>query len=98
MGRGWPSTTRRGAAARVGTKRPAAPITQPPVRPTPNGAAFVAGAERRKAVAIPGAGSGSPTTAPDLTPPTNPDGSKMSVAQTVAWHRSRVATGNVVLR
>ncbi len=92
------STSRRGAAARVGSKRPAAPITQPAARQTPNGAAFVAGAERRKAVAIPSAGSGSPSTAPDLTPPRNADGSAMSVAQTVAWHRSRVATGNVVLR
>lgn len=58
------------------------------------GSSFVASAERRKAVAaIPAAGAGSPTTVTDLTPPLNPDGSKMTGEQTIAWHRDRVKKG-----
>lgn len=58
------------------------------------GSTFVANAERRKAVAaIPAAGAGSPTTVTDLTPPLNPDGSKMTSEQTIAWHRDRVKKG-----
>jgi hypothetical protein len=58
------------------------------------GSSFVASAERRRAVAaVPGAGAGSPTTVADLTPPRNPDGSKMTIAQATAWHRERLGKG-----
>lgn len=62
-------------------------------RTAPNGQQFVASQERRKAVAIPAAGAGSPSVGPDLVPPSKPDGSPMSIAETTAWHREQIAKG-----
>lgn len=69
---------------------PAKPVAAPKQK---TGSAFVQSAERRKAVAIPGSGHGAPGGGSTLTPPRNADGSKMTVEQTVAWHRDRLAKG-----
>ena len=80
-------------ATATAAPRPAG-ATMPPVpRSTPNGQQFVAAQQRRSAVAIPAAGAGSPNVGPDLVPPSKPDGSKMGVAETLAWHRAQVAKG-----
>lgn len=78
-------------AAPAAPRRPAAPAVAPT---TPrNGASFVAGAAKRKATAMPGAGAGAPSGASPLELPRNADGSVMSSAQAVAWHRARLAKG-----
>jgi hypothetical protein len=59
-----------------------------------SGSDFVASAERRRAVAVPGGGAGSPGGSPDdLTPPLKADGTKMGTAETIAWHRARLNKG-----
>lgn len=75
------------------TARPAARRPAPP----PTGQQFVASQERRKAVAIPAAGAGSPSVGPDLVPPKKADGSPMNVAETLAWHRQSLAKGRRAL-
>lgn len=58
------------------------------------GSSFVASTERRRAVAVPGVGAGSPSASPaELVPPLNPDGSKMTSEQTIAWHRGQLKKG-----
>lgn len=79
-------------AAPAAPRRPAAPPAVPSTTPR-NGASFVAGAAKRKAAAMPGAGAGAPSGGNALELPRNPDGSVMSGAQAVAWHRARLAKG-----
>lgn len=79
----------RGNVARPAAKGAAAA----PPAPSKNGSAFVASAESRKAAVIPAAGAGSPGGGSDLTPPRNPDGSPMSIEQTIAFHRGRLNKG-----
>ncbi len=74
------------------TSRPAANAPAP-TRQAPTGTQFVQAAERRKAVAIPAGGAGSPSVGSDLAPPANADGSPMTIAQTTAWHRAQLAKG-----
>lgn len=78
------------AAIPAAPRRPAAPAK--PTAPR-NGAAFVAGSVKRKQAAAPGAGAGAPSGAAPLELPRNADGTVMSSAQAVAWHRARVAKG-----
>ncbi len=73
------------------TPRPAsAPM---PPAPKPNGQQFVASQQRRSAIAIPSGGAGSPNVGSDLVPPTKADGSRMGIAESVAWHREQIAKG-----
>lgn len=81
------SATPRVAPGQTGAPLPPAP------RRAPNGEQFVESTNRRSAVAIPSAGAGSPNVGPDIVPPTKADGSKMNVAETVAWHREQIAKG-----
>lgn len=86
----------RGSAAPAG----APPAGSPPAAPKakPNGQQFVKGQERRAAAgSIPGAGAGAPGTPGALEAFKNPDGSAMSIEQTIAEHRRRVNSGVRVL-
>lgn len=85
--------TRNGGRRAPARAAAPAPAARPAAAAPKNGQAFVASAERRKAAAIPAAGAGAPGSAADLTLPPNPDGSKMSSEQAIAWHRGRVAKG-----
>jgi hypothetical protein len=93
------SATRRAAA--TGATRPASPARPaapaPAARPAPapkTGQRFVASAAQKQvAGAIPAGGAGSPSAAASLTPPNNPDGSKMSIEQRTNWHREQLRKG-----
>lgn len=77
----------------LGRRTPPA-VTSVVTRPKPNGAAFVASATvKATAGSIPSAGAGTPGAAEPLTAPLKADGSKMSTAETIAWHRGRIKTG-----
>ncbi|HTJ62105.1 MAG TPA: hypothetical protein VL333_13020 [Candidatus Saccharimonadales bacterium] len=88
-------TGRPAMAARRAPAAPARPAAPPaPARPKPNGAAFAKAATVRAAGAsIPAGGAGSPGAAAPLTAPTNADGTKMTTAQAVQWHRDRLKRG-----
>lgn len=90
--RGGSTTTGRGAIP-----APAARRTAPPAKPVaaqPNGATFVQSATRRASVAaIPSGGAGSPGGASPLAPPRKADGTAMSTAETIQWHRNRLSGG-----
>lgn len=89
--RGSPLTTGRGAIPAPAARRPA-PVAKPAAKPT--GAQFVTAAARKATVAaIPPGGAGSPTGAAGLELPRNADGTVMSGAQAIEWHRSRVTAG-----
>jgi hypothetical protein len=81
----------RSAKTGAPTGTPTVPAARPATPKT--GKAFVASAASRKAVVVPGSGAGSPTGTSTLTPPRNPDGSKMTIAETTAWHRQRLGKG-----
>lgn len=98
------SAQRRASATRSGRQsatRPASPsrAPAPPARsaapPAPrNGQRFVASARQRQVLAgLPAAGAGSPSGTPALTPPNNPDGTKMTIEQRVEWHRGQLRKG-----
>lgn len=72
-------------------RRPAAPAAPPTGKR--DGKTFVAGAVKRKAAAMPGAGAGAPSSAAALFSVKKPDGSTMSTAEAVAAHRERLAKG-----
>lgn len=95
--RGGSTMTGRPAipAARRAPAAPARPATPPaPARPKPNGQTFAKAATARAAGAsIPAGGAGSPGAAAPLTAPLKPDGSKMTTAEAVAWHRDRLKRG-----
>jgi hypothetical protein len=81
----------RSAKTGAPTGTPTVPAARPATPKT--GKAFVASAASRKAVVVPGVGAGSPNGTSTLTPPRNPDGSKMTIAETTAWHRQRLGKG-----
>lgn len=92
------SLARRGPAA---TRRPApgagnggAPAAPKPSEAPRGGQRFVVSAKKKgEAGAIPPGGAGSPAGASALVPPTKPDGSRMTIQETIDWHRSQVKTG-----
>lgn len=90
------SAQRRGRAADrrpapgARTSRSAAPA---PKAPAPRGEQFVASQRTKARVSTPAGGAGSPQASGPVTAPRKADGSKMSIEETIAWHRGEVKKG-----